>query len=583
MLQKSWTLTEKIPDHLAPYLVRQDPTMYTAIDHASWRFILRISRPHFAKHAHKKYLDGLAETGISTDRIPLISEMDDCLRKFGWRAVAVSGFIPPAAFMEFQSLGVLPIACDMRKLENLAYTPAPDIVHEAAGHAPIITDPEYAHYLRHYGEVSRKAISSDYDLAVYRCIRELSEVKENPDSTSEQIAAAQEQLNRTVASERFCSEAALLARMNWWTVEYGLVGPMDQPKIYGAGLLSSVGESYGCLGPEVKKIPLTVRCVETSYDITRPQPQLFVTPDFRTLSKVLEEFAQTMAFRVGGTEALDKALQAATVTTSELDSKIQIGGKLVEVLTGVQGTERKSPAYLRFEGPSQLGYADREIDGQGARQHIHGFGTPVGKILWKGALRSPASLQDAELSQLTELQFESGVRVQGKVKSTTRREGKLVVLTWEDCTVTLGDRTLFQPEWGVFDMACGTRVASVFGGAPDRGRYLLEIEEFPNRTGFQKTNLTDENLYLNELYTHVRKTRDRGRSEGSLEELNRIHALLDERFPSDWLLRLELLELDQTWKLGAPWRSAVLSKLAVIASSDSVSERLIRRGMELLS
>ena len=116
--------------------------------------------------------------------------MDEKLRRFGWRAVAVSGFIPPAAFMEFQSLGVLPIACDMRKLENLAYTPAPDIVHEAAGHAPIIADPEYAAYLREYGEVSRKAIFTDQDMAVYEAIRNLSGVKEDPASTPEQLAAA---------------------------------------------------------------------------------------------------------------------------------------------------------------------------------------------------------------------------------------------------------------------------------------------------------------------------------------------------------------------------------------------------------
>src|SRR5207237_10534435 len=120
------------------------------------------------KHRH-----GFRETGISTERIPLIEEMDRNLRKFNWRAVAVSGFIPPAVFMEFLSLGILPIACDMRTLEHLAYTPAPDIVHEAAGHAPILIEPEFSEYLKSYARVAKKAIVNSTDLEVYEAIRVL--------------------------------------------------------------------------------------------------------------------------------------------------------------------------------------------------------------------------------------------------------------------------------------------------------------------------------------------------------------------------------------------------------------------------
>ena len=233
-------LTETIPEYLRPYIVEQDASLYTPIDHASWRFIMKISRAFFAKHAHRKYLDGLAETGISSERIPLIEEMDQCLRKFNWRAVAVSGFIPPAVFMEFLSLGILPIACDMRTLEHLSYTPAPDIVHEAAGHAPIISDPSYAAYLRSYGEISQKAIFSVQDLEVYEAVRALSDVKEHPASTVAQVADAQKRLDQAIAAVDHVSEATQLARMSWWTIEYGLVGDFNSPKIYGAGLLSSV-------------------------------------------------------------------------------------------------------------------------------------------------------------------------------------------------------------------------------------------------------------------------------------------------------------------------------------------------------
>ena len=82
--------------------------------------------------------------------------------------------------------------------------------------------------------------------------------------------------------------------MNWWTVEYGLIGDIKCPQIYGAGLLSSVSESQNCLSKEVKKIPFSLDCINTSYDITEPQPQLFVTPNFEKLSEVLDEIVSLL-------------------------------------------------------------------------------------------------------------------------------------------------------------------------------------------------------------------------------------------------------------------------------------------------
>ena len=107
-------MVQAIPDYLKPYIAVQDPSLYTPIDHAAWRFILKLSRVFLSHHAHPSYLEGLEKTGISTDHIPLISEMDLKLQRFGWRAVPVCGFIPPGAFMEFLSWGFcpLPATCD---------------------------------------------------------------------------------------------------------------------------------------------------------------------------------------------------------------------------------------------------------------------------------------------------------------------------------------------------------------------------------------------------------------------------------------------------------------------------------------
>ena len=108
------------------------------------------------EYAHKVYFQGLLDTGISFERIPRIQEMNDILAKIGWGAVAVDGFIPPAAFMEFQAYKVLVIACDMRQIHHIEYTPAPDIVHEAAGHAPIIVDREYSNICSDLARSARK-------------------------------------------------------------------------------------------------------------------------------------------------------------------------------------------------------------------------------------------------------------------------------------------------------------------------------------------------------------------------------------------------------------------------------------------
>ncbi|MCK6596989.1 MAG: aromatic amino acid hydroxylase [Bdellovibrionaceae bacterium] len=283
---------ENLPQHLRKYIVEQDYSKYTPIDHAVWRFILRQLKKFLKVNAHECYLEGLEKTGITEDRIPSIAELSKNLEKFGWRALPVSGFIPPAAFMELQSLSVLPIASDMRSLEHLLYTPAPDIVHEAAGHAPILIHPEFSNYLKKYAQVAKKALISKEDLELYEAIRILSDIKENPHSNSEQIMEAEENLKFKSKSITHVSEASLLSRMNWWTAEYGLIGSLDKPKIFGAGLLSSVGESKWCLSDAVKKIPLSLDCLNYSYDITEPQPQLFVTPNFQTLTLVLEQMAK---------------------------------------------------------------------------------------------------------------------------------------------------------------------------------------------------------------------------------------------------------------------------------------------------
>jgi phenylalanine-4-hydroxylase len=529
------TVLEKLPKYLHPFVATQDASLYTAIDHASWRYIMKVSKNFFSTKAHQKYLDGLEDTGISTDRIPLISEMDEKLSLFGWRAVPIIGFIPSEVFLEFLSLGVLPIACDMRKLENIAYTPAPDIVHEAAGHAPIIADPEYADYLHQYGEVARKVIFSSEDQGLYDAIRFLSDTKEDPLASRATLEAAQKGFENAVKNISYVSEATELARMAWWTIEYGLVGTLENPKIYGAGLLSSVSESYHCLSDKVKKIPFSIDCIKQSYDITKPQPQLFVTPNFEKLSQVLEEYSNTMAYKKGGVEGLNKGIRAKTVVTVELDSGVQISGVLENFIENKQ-----KPIYLKFSGPSQLSYRDLEFEGQGVSRHQDGYSAVLGSL--KKYSKPIHLCSKSELEKLQGVfEFDSGVLLTGKIKNIIGEDDVMQIITFANCTVQYHEKVLYRPEWGEFDLACGEKVCSVFGGPADRSKFLNATGGFKQIPNKPKTNLTRENKSLVDHYQEIKNQRveknfDKNKCKKILEELNTTHT-------DDWLLCLEILEL----------------------------------------
>ena len=191
---KSNPLLDKLPPHLKQFMKSQDYEQYTPINQAVWRYVMRKNIDYLSNVAHESYLEGLDKTGISIDHIPSMYGMNRILKEIGWAAVAVDGFIPPNAFMEFQAYKILVIASDIRQLENIEYTPAPDIIHEGAGHAPIIASPDYAEYLRRFGEIGAKAISSAYDIDMYEAIRELSIVKEADGVSNSIIEAAENRL-----------------------------------------------------------------------------------------------------------------------------------------------------------------------------------------------------------------------------------------------------------------------------------------------------------------------------------------------------------------------------------------------------
>lgn len=567
----------KIPQHLRRYIVDQDYSRYTPEDQAVWRFIMRQLKNFLSQHAHPIYLEGLNKTGLEVDKIPLIDDVDAHLERFGWGAVPVSGFIPPAAFMEFQSIGVLPVASDMRTLDHLLYTPAPDIVHEAAGHAPILVDPDYARYLRQYGDVARHSIISKEDMAQYEAIRLLSDIKEDPQSTPNDIARAEKHLGEINHSMKHVSEAALLSRMNWWTAEYGLIGSLEKPRIFGAGLLSSVGESQSALQSGVRKIRLSVDCVNYTYDITEKQPQLFVTEDFAALGEVLEQLACGLAYRRGGSFGLDRAIEAETVNTVQWNSGLQASGLVSKYLTSVNG----DPAYVNFEGPCQLAIQGGELANQGTTRHAHGFSSPVGML--RGNSRCLSTLSNADLAHLgvyrgrtSQIEFSSGVKVEGVPENFLRHDGKLILMTWKDCRVTLGSQTLFDPAWGEYDMAVGSALKSVFGGPADRSRYG-RTEDFVAKQ-VPKRQFTTQQLMRHQAFQCLRDLRD---EKLSAKEFKSLHSEFISNSDRDWLQGVELLELSYAMDINGSIRQGLLNALDEKHFSVQSDRECIRQGIEL--
>ena len=534
-------VTRKLPEHLHKFVVNQPYNEYTPQNQAVWRYVMRMNIDYLSTVAHKSYLTGLTATGISVDEIPRMDGMNRILKEIGWAAVSVDGFIPPNAFMEFQAYNVLVIASDMRTINHIAYTPAPDIIHEAAGHAPIIANPEYAEYLRRFGEIGSKAISSAKDYEMYEAIRLLSILKENPNSPEAEVLEAQKHVEYLQENMGELSEMAKIRNLHWWTVEYGLIGTVDTPKIYGAGLLSSIGESDWCMQDTVKKIPYSIAAATLNFDITKPQPQLFVTPDFAYLSLVLEEFANTMALRTGGLNGVQEVVNSKNLGTIELSTGIQISG----VFTRVIKHKNNQVAYFQTSGPTALSSRDKELIGHGVAHHKNGFGSPIGKL--KGINLQIEDMSPRDLKaygiyegEFIKLEFESGVKIQGKAITGTRDlSGKILLISFTDCTVTYQDQVLFDPSLGIYDMAIGKEVISAYSGAADYSSFEDASKVSETKTKKITYTVKEEKLYA--LYAQVRKIRAANASNQNA--IKSIFVTLVNEHPLDWLLALEIYEL----------------------------------------
>ncbi len=272
---------------------------------------------------------------------------------------------------------------------------------------------------------------------------------------------------------------------------------------------------------------------------------------------------------------LKKAADSGYISTAVYSSGIQVSGML-----GAYRESGGEPAYLQFTSETSLSVNGKQLAGHGKEYHAHGFGSPVGRI--RGASVPPEALTPEEIAQfagtdgITLLEFNSGIRVSGRVERILNEDGKVMLITFSGCTVTLGEEVLFRPEWGMYDMAVGERIVSVFPGPADPTAWGLSYPELKEKT--HKIVHTPEEKRLHGLYQAVRDLREKGKSNGALTALWKE---ISGQHPGEWLLPLEILEMAVTQDQSG-LRTEIMEHLARIKSNPEFA-KLVDDGLYLLN
>ena len=218
---------------------------YSAEEHHLWQFIRAALAPQHQAHACAEYLACVERLGLSTDRIPQLSEVSAKVEAIsGFRLEPVAGLVEPRAFLESLSDGVFLSTQYIRHHSAPLYTPEPDVVHELIGHAVLLADERIAELNRLVGGAVKCARSS-------------------------------EDLDR-------------LARLYWFTIEFGVVHEGCEIKAYGTGLVSSAGELAAMRDAELRPFDLEAASRQ-EFDPTTYQPLLFCADSFATMYETLRE------------------------------------------------------------------------------------------------------------------------------------------------------------------------------------------------------------------------------------------------------------------------------------------------------
>ena len=250
--------------------ITQPYELYTEDNHEAWRRLYERMLPRWQKYANPHFLKGIDNLSLDATRVPRLEDVNKFMAPLtGFRAKAVSGYVPAYLFFDCLRNREFPTTITIRDRSTLDYLPEPDIFHDIAGHVPMHTDKAFADALVRFGEAARTA--------------------------AELVAVIKDEKERV---RRLISIQKALARFFWFTVEFGLMkGPGGKGvKAYGSGLLSSFGEIEHCIeSPLVQRYPVQLEWVVNQYfEIDHYQPLLFVVDSFDHLFDLVGQLEQWM-------------------------------------------------------------------------------------------------------------------------------------------------------------------------------------------------------------------------------------------------------------------------------------------------
>ena len=230
-----------------PTFITQRWDEYTIEDHAVWGILFDRRMRELEHTGSRVFLEGAAAIGLSPVTVPRLAEVNRQLGpRTGWNAVPVSGFLPAQQFFECLAKRRFPTTVTVRPRSQLDYLPEPDIFHDVFGHVPLHSDPHFGNFLQRFGAVA--------------------------------------------ASARTEEETLQMARLFWFTVEFGLVREDGRLKVYGSGLISSAGDAANALSPACERRPFSLDAVIAQpFEIDRLQDVLFVVEDFAELFAAVDE------------------------------------------------------------------------------------------------------------------------------------------------------------------------------------------------------------------------------------------------------------------------------------------------------
>lgn len=239
-------------DEIAEIALRYQPgapipdVPYTEEEHQLWGIVRDALRPQHQSHACAEYLECVERLGLSCDRIPQLREVSEKVEALsGFRLEPVGGLVAPRVFLESLANGVFLSTQYIRHHSTPLYTPEPDVVHELLGHAVLLASEGIAELNRLVGEAVRRTTTEE-------------------------------------ALER-------LARVYWFTIEFGVLREAGEVKAYGAGLVSSAGELEAMLRAELRPLDLEA-AARQEFGTTDYQPILFCADSFESMFQNLRDY-----------------------------------------------------------------------------------------------------------------------------------------------------------------------------------------------------------------------------------------------------------------------------------------------------